>query len=177
MAAPPVTVYPGFHMLKTIMKEDSNQKRKFDDYIKKTVWGPYDSRVVGAWGYNEKLDMVAVELFGKESIKLNLNVWEMKEALGIGPGRYCVFVHRADTFNNKLKLLLSSLPPEKMFFYPAGVTLRGEFLEEPWLSKVQAISARPSLTYKEFHDAFCPPAPQIENKKQKVTRIIMGSGR
>ena len=132
----PVTAYPGFHTLTKILKEDPKQKEKFESFLHKNTWEPYDTRIVGPWKYNKEEDMVNVELFGEQTIKLNLQTWMIKEALGLGPSRYCVFVHRSPAFNSKLKLLLSCLPHEKMFFYPTSLTLRGEFLDEPWLTKV-----------------------------------------
>lgn len=177
--ATPVIAHPDFSTLTKILQEDPKQKRKFEDYMDQNTWGSYDTRIVGSWKYNEKEDIVAVELFGEKALSMCIHDLMLKESLGIGPSQYSVFVHRAPAFNSKLKLLLSCLPAEKMFFYPAGVDLRGEFLEEPWLSKVQAISAQPSLTHAQFHDLFCPPSPQMQEKKKrkKVTNIVLGSGR
>lgn len=148
----PVTVYPGFHSLKKILKEDPAQKEKFDSYLNQSTWESYTSDA--PWKYCKEMDMVNVELFGKEVFKLNLNAWMLREALGIGPGRYCVLVHSAYSFNSKMKLLLSSLPNEKMFFYPAGARLRGDFLEGPWFSKTRAIRARPLISYDAYHESF-----------------------
>lgn len=155
----PVIAYPGFHTLTKILKEYPKQKEKFEARLHQNTWEPYDTRFVGPWKYNKEKDIVAVELFGENAIKLNLQNWMIKEALGIGAGHYSVFVHRGPAFNSKLKLLLSCLPLEKMTFYPVSTPLCGEFLEDPWLSKVQPIIAQPPLTYQEFHNAFCLPAP------------------
>ena len=158
--AAPVTTYAGFQSLKTILKEDPTQKEKFDSYLNQSTWESYTSEA--PWKYCKEMDMVAVELFGEEVFKLNLNAWMLRETLGIGPGGYCVFVHSAYTFNSKMKLLLSSLPKEKMFFYPAGAKLRGDFSKGPWFSKIRAIRARPSISYDAYNESFC------KTKNQKI---------
>ena len=138
---PPVTVYPGYHLLSQILKDDEDKKRKFEDRLYLNTWAPYDTRIIGPWTHNKEADIVSIELFDERAISMNLQNYIIKEALGIGPSQYCVFVHRSPLFNSKLKLLLTYLPAAKMFFYPIGATLVGEFLEPPWLNKVQAINA------------------------------------
>ena len=43
-----------------------------------------------------------------------------------------------------------------MFIYPAGATLRGPFLHEPWLSRARAIHSHPAITAGEFAASFDP---------------------
>ena len=158
--AAPVTTHASFQSLKTILREDSAQKEKFDSYLDQSTWEEYTSEA--PWKYCREMDMVAVSLFGEEVFKKNLNAWMLREALGIGPGRYCVFVHSAYSFNCKMKLLLSSLPNDKVFLYPAGTKLRGDFSQGPWFSKIRAIQARPSISYDAYHESFC------KTKKRKI---------
>ena len=83
----------------------------------------------------------------------------LKEVVGLGPQRYCVFFHSAQNFYSKLKLIMSSLPQEKMFLYPATARLEGPFLQEPWLSRGRALCSHPSLTFDEYPAKFCSPVP------------------
>ena len=78
----------------------------------------------------------------------------LMELVGVGPQRYCIcFDPSPDTYR-KLKLLLYSLPQEKMFIYPVDVRLESPFLHEPWLSKAKAIQSHPSLTRDEYVASF-----------------------
>ena len=85
-------------------------------------------------GLNPANDMLNVQLFGHRSIVDNLSVSILKEFVGIALERYCIFFHRGPKFYSKLKLLMISIPQEKMFLYPATSRLEGPFLHEPWLS-------------------------------------------
>ena len=102
-----------------------------------------------------------MHLFGQRSCQRsivdNLSVAILREAIGIAPERYCIFFHQGPEFYSKLKRLMSSLPQEKMFLYPAIARLEGPFLHEPWLSQGRAIRAHPSLTYAEYHANFVIP--------------------
>ena len=65
----------------------------------------------------------------------------LMEAVGVGPQHYCIcFDPSLDTYR-KLKLILSSLPQEKMFLFPADARLEGPFLHEPWLSRARVLHA------------------------------------
>ena len=75
-------------------------------------------------------------------------------AFEISPQRYCIVFDSSPNFYSKLKLILYSLPQEKMFLYPANARLEGPFLQEPWLSRARAIQAHPSLTEKEYVASF-----------------------
>ena len=69
----------------------------------------------------------------------NLPIAMLMESVGVGPHCYCVcFDPSLDTYR-KLKLLLYSLPQEKMFIYPIDARVEGPFLHEPWLSRARAI--------------------------------------
>ena len=83
----------------------------------------------------------------------------LKEAVGVGPQRYCIYFHHAPYYYSKLKLIMAYLPQEKMFLYPATARLEGPFLQEPWLSRGRAICSRPSLTFDKFHANFVTPFP------------------
>ena len=84
----------------------------------------------------------------------NLCIAMSMELVGVGPQHYCIcFDLSLDTYK-KLKLLLYSLPQEKMFIYLANARLEGPFLHEPWLSKAKAIQSCPSLTREEYVASF-----------------------
>ena len=74
----------------------------------------------------------------------------LMEAVGVGPQRYCIIFYSSCDFYSKLKIILYSLPQEKMFLYRADAKLEGHFLQEPWLSRARAIHAHPSLTEEEY---------------------------
>ena len=79
----------------------------------------------------------------------------LKEAVGLGPQRYCVAYHRASYFYSKLQLLMVYLPFDKMFLYPAQESLGGPFLQEPWLSWSHDHCSCPSITFEEYVASFC----------------------
>ena len=84
----------------------------------------------------------------------NLHIAMLMEAIGVGPQHYCIcFDHSPNTYR-KPKLLLYSLPQEKMFIYLANARLEGPFLHEPWLSRARAILSCPSLTRDEYVASF-----------------------
>lgn len=111
------------------------------------IWGP---RLPTFWQYSPRSEMLCIQVFGEENLLKNLKLAMLKEVVGLGPQRYCIFFNRAPHFYSKLKLIMSSLPQEKMFLYPATARLEGPFLQEPWLSRGRAISSRPSLTFDEY---------------------------
>ena len=74
----------------------------------------------------------------------------LMEAVGVGPQQYCIcFDPSLDTYS-KLKLVLSSLPQEKMFLYSIDSRLEDPFLHEPWLSKARVLHNQPSITKEEY---------------------------
>ena len=84
----------------------------------------------------------------------NLRIAMLMESVGVGPQHYCICFDPSPDTCRKLKLLIYSLPQEKMFIYPADARLEGPFLHEPWLSRARAIQSRPSLTSEEYVDSF-----------------------
>ena len=111
--------------------------------------------------------MLAIRLaWGLDDVIENLRIAMLMEAVGQGPQRYCIHFEDTDDefsddyprFYHLLQLVLYALPQERMFIYPAGATLRGPFLHEPWLSRARAIQSRPSITEEEFAASFVPSA-------------------
>ena len=80
----------------------------------------------------------------------------LMEAIGVGPQCYCIEFNSTLDFYSKLKLVLSSLPHEKMFLYPTDTRLEGPFSHKPWLSRARAIHAHPSLIEEEYVANFVP---------------------
>ena len=113
----------------------------------------------GPWRSSPSGDMISIQLFGEYYLLNNIRVAMLKKVVGLGPQRYCVFFHSAPNFYSKPKLIMSSLPQEKMFLYPATARLEGPFLQEPWLSRGRALCSRPSLTFDEYHANFVAPYP------------------
>ena len=121
------------------------------------TFGMWGRRLHGPWKTNPSKDMTCFELFGQHYLLNSLRVAMLKEAVGVGPQRYCVFFYLSPNFYSKLKLIMSCLPQEKTFLYPATARLEGPFLQEPWLSRGCAISSRPSITFDEYHANFVAP--------------------
>ena len=140
-----------------ILREDEWAGLSFEAHacmITFGYWGRGEGRI---WRPNPSGDMVDVQLLGHVSLLNNLRVAMLKEAVGMGPQRYCIFFNRAPEFYSKLKLIMTYLPKEKMFLYPAIAKRGGPFLQEPWLSRGDAIRSRPSLTFDEYHANFVLP--------------------
>ena len=94
--------------------------------------------------------MLAIQLVGHLAFQDNLCIAMLMESVGVGPQRYCICIDPSLDTYRKLKLLLYSLPQEKMFISPANARLEGPFLHEPWLSRARVIQSRPSLTREEY---------------------------
>ena len=77
----------------------------------------------------------------------------LMEAIGVGPQCYCIFFYPSPDIYRNFKLVLYSLPQEKIFIYPTDAKLKGPFLHEPWLW-AKAIQSRPSLTKEEYVASF-----------------------
>ena len=126
----------------------------FERYTYVMMYGHYSRRNWRHWQLNPTRDMLAIQFSDHPSFLDNLRVAMLMEAVGVGPQRYCIcFESSPDTYS-KLKLVLSSLPQEKMFLYPVDVRLEGPFLHEPWLSRARVIHAHPSITEEEYQANF-----------------------
>ena len=106
--------------------------------------------------------MISIQLFGEYYLLKNIRLAMLKEVVGLGPQRYCVFFHFAPNFYSKLKLIMNYFPHEKIFLFPATARLEGPFLQEPWLSRGRALSSRPSLTFDEYQTNFHYPVTLID---------------
>ena len=113
---------------------------------------------VQPWLINYSKSMTCVQLCTHPSdIADNLKFALLKEAIGLGHSWYCIVHHPGRKFPKQLKTIMFFLPPKKMFLYPAGSTLGGPFLQEPWLSQGCDLASRPSITFTEFLAAFGQP--------------------
>ena len=140
-----------------ILNGDDNARASFEQHNYHNHYGNRRSGLIGPWRTNTAQTVTCIELFGGAYLLGSLRTALLKEAIGIGPQRYCIYYYESPEFYRKLKLIMMYLPQEKMFIYPSGIILRGPFLQEPWLSRGRAICARPSLTPGEFHDFFIAP--------------------
>ena len=98
--------------------------------------------------------MLAIQFVSHLAFLDNLRIAMLMEATGVGPQRYCICFDHSPYTIRKLKLLLYSLPHEKMFIYPTNARLEGPFLHEPRLFRARAIYSRPSLTREEYVASF-----------------------
>ena len=70
----------------------------------------------------------------------------LKEAIRLGPQRYCIIWSYSLDFENLLMLTLLYLPEAKFCMYPEDETLGGPFLYTPWDILGRRICDRPSIS-------------------------------
>ena len=94
--------------------------------------------------------MLAIHFKDHHSFLDNLMIAMLMEAVGVVSKHYCLCFESSPSFYRMLKLVLYSLPQEKMFLYPANARLEGPFLQVPLLSRARAIDACPSLIEEDY---------------------------
>ena len=156
MAAPNAS--QALYEMSQILLSDPWETILFDIHAHRGMFGVWDHRDRSYLQLSPSRDMLAVWLWTPCTFSRNLRIAMLMEAVGLGPQRYCIVFSSAPDFYSKLKLILYSLPQEKMFLYPVGTTLGGPFLHEPWLSRARVIQSRPSLTEEEYVESFVPSA-------------------
>lgn len=135
-----------------ILHGDREAREQFDWHSTMITMHFWDPTIT--WRFNEVKNITRVRLEGERYLRGNLKLAMIKEFVGIAPERYCIMFYDDPRFYSKLKLLMSCLPEEKMFLYPATAVLGGSFLQEPWLSRGRALRSRPSLTFEEYMEIF-----------------------
>ena len=140
-----------------ILSGDRDSRSRFESHARDTHFGNLRGGLIGPWRSNPSNSMTCIELFSIPYLLGSFRLAMIKEIIGIGPQRYCIYVTPEPDFYRKLKLIMTYLPREKMFLYPEDAILAGPFLREPWLSRGRAIRARPSLTIMEFDENFVAP--------------------
>ena len=140
---------------------------QFEERAYRSLFGCYERDSWHYWPISPSWDMLAIRLaWGPDDVIENLRIAMLMESVGQGPQRYCIhFEDTDDEFSDDypgfyclLQLVLYALPQERIFLYPVGVTLRGPFLHEPWLSRARAIQSHPLITEEEFAASFVPSA-------------------
>ena len=143
----------------------SDRALRFEERAYRSLFGRYERDSWHYWTISPSQDMLAIRLaWGPDDVIENLRIAMLMEAVGQGPQRYCIHFEDTDDefsddypgFYRLLQLVLYALPQERIFLYPTGVTLRGPFLHEPWLSRARAIQSHPSITVEEFAASFVP---------------------
>ena len=143
----------------------SDRALRFEERAYRSLFGRYERDSWRHWAISPSRDMLSICLaWGPDDVIENLRIAMLMEAVGQGPQRYCIhFEDTDDEFSDDyprfyclLQLVLYTLPQERIFLYPAGGTLRGPFLHEPWLSRARAIQSHPSITAEEFAASFVP---------------------
>ena len=143
----------------------SDRALRFEKRAYRSLFGRYEHDSWHYWAISPSQDMLSIRLtWGPDDVIENLRIAMLMEAVGQGPQRYCIHFEDTDDefsddypgFYRLLQLVLYALPQERMFIYPAGGTLRGPFLREPWLSRARAIQSHPSITEEEFAASFVP---------------------
>ena len=113
---------------------------------------------VQPWLINYSKSMTCVQLCTHPSdIASNFKIAILKDVVGLGTSWYCIVHHPKQEFLKWLKTIMFFLPLEKMFLYPAGGTLGGSFLQEPWLSQGHDLASKPSITFTEYLATFGQP--------------------
>ena len=148
MAAPNAS--QALYEMSQILLSDPWETILFDIHAHMRVFGVWDHGDWSYWQLNPSIDMLAIQQWSPRTFSGNLRIAMLMEAVGLGPQRYCIVFSSAPDFYSKLKLILYSLPQEKMFLYPAGTTLGGTFLHEPWLTRAQALQTQPSISEGEY---------------------------
>ena len=97
----------------------------------------------GEWTNLEGITFV--NLRNRENVFGNLGLAMFKEAIGLGPCRYCIVRSYNLDFENLLMLTLLYLPRDKFCIYPEEETLEGPFLHSPWDILGRRICTRPSI--------------------------------
>ena len=78
----------------------------------------------------------------------------LREIVGLGPLRYCI-VYRADFCSLlELAIVLTYLPRQKMFLYPAETDLTRHFSQGRRAIWARVLMRQPSLTQGEFNANF-----------------------
>ena len=91
-----------------------------------------------------------VNLRNRENVFDNLGLAMFKEAIGLGPYRYCIIRSYNLDFENLLMLTLLYLPRDKLCIYPEEETLEGPFLHSPWDILGRRICNRPSISIELY---------------------------
>ena len=106
----------------------------------------YDKAINPFLGEWTNLDGITfVNLQNRENVFDNLGLAMFKEAIGLGPCRYCIVRSYNLDFENLLMLILLYLPRDKFCIYPEEETLEGPFLHSPWDILGRRICTRPSI--------------------------------
>ena len=95
------------------------------------MFGVWDCRNRRYWQLSPSKDKLAIQIWDRHSFLGNLRIAMLMEAIGVGLQRYCIVFDSSLDFYSKRKLILFSLPQEKMFLYPGDAGLEGPFLHEP----------------------------------------------
>ena len=162
--------YPGqpqaLYELSQILTGDRWAREGFECQLRAGQWGVgrqrHNRMYSGPWRTSPSGDMTCVDLSWSPFLLGSLRIAMLKEVIGIAPERYCVVGYRDDGFFRRLQLLLTCLPEGKIFLHDyltatVGPVLGGPFLSQPWLSRGQAIQARPTITHGEFLESFVTP--------------------
>ncbi len=141
-----------------ILSGDFGARLRFEQHVRASHFGPRrGGAFVGPWRTNPRGDITCVDLVGSPYLLGSFRIAMLKEIIGIGPQRYCIYFNPGADFYRKLKLIMTYLPQEKMFLFPGETRLGGPFLQEPWLARGQALLSRPSLSLGDFHENFVAP--------------------
>ena len=140
-----------------ILRGDEEARLNFERHASMRTLGFYNPNATEAWKSNPSRDITRIHLSRGVYFVENIRLALLKEAVGLGPRRYCVCFERTPLFYVNLMLVMTYLPRHKMFMYPTGTRLEGPFLREPWLSRERVICSRPTLTLDEYNTNFVTP--------------------
>ena len=140
-----------------ILQGDEEARLNFERHASIRTLGFYNPNSTVSSKSNPSRDITHIHLSGAVYLVENIKLTLLKEAVGLGPWRYCVCFDQTRLFYVTLMLVMTYLPRHNMFMYPTGTRLEGPFLCEPWLSRGRAICSRPTLTLDEYNTNFVTP--------------------
>ena len=111
-----------------ILQRDPQSLLSFDIYTHLMMYRYYSQHNWQHWQLSPSQDMLAILFWGPPSLIDNIRIAMLMEAVRLGPQHYCIYFDDTLEFYSMFKLILYSLPQEKMFLYPTGTTLGGPFL-------------------------------------------------
>ena len=107
-----------------ILRGDAEARRKLGGYVLRNVVG---LNISNTWRYNPSRDMVCIEFSNPYRLKDRLEYAMLRKIVGLGPQRYCIVYQEEYLFSLRLAIVMTYLPRQKMFLYPAGTNFTRHF--------------------------------------------------
>ena len=118
------------YKISQILSGDFSARASFEQHLGTSYFGHIQrgGAHIRPWRTNPRGDMTCIDLLASPYLLGSLRIAILKEIIGIGPQRYCVYFLEGAEICCRLQLIMTYLPHEKMFLYPGKARLRGPFL-------------------------------------------------